>query len=165
MHVVLVSEDLELFAHLHPEDYAHNAAYLTPYPGEAPAHFTLPVSLPRAGSYLLALNYVVNLTSLGMDVPEEAPHSHAGGFLSVPVATQVDVEVTTAGLLQMAPTPVTVWDGRFTLTVPGAAMQANQVMTSTLSLLDEQARCCAVRVRLAFCCAKPLPWHVNALER
>jgi len=150
MHVVLVSEDLELFAHLHPEDFEQNTAYHTPSPGEAPADFVLPVSLPRAGRYILALNYVVNTSQLGgmeLEVPEESPHSHNDGntWISLSVDTQVAVEVTTAGLLQMARTPVTVWDGRSTLTVPGAAMHADEVMTSTLRLLEQQGRCCAVR--------------------
>jgi len=148
VHVVLVSEDLELFAHLHPEDFALNLAYHTSSPGEAPADFVLPVSLPRAGRYILALNYVVNLDVLGMEVPEESPHSHAGGFVSVPVATQVVVEVTAAGLPEMH-TPVTVFDGRPTLTVAGVAMHGDQVMTAVLNLLDEQTRCCAVRAGLA----------------
>jgi hypothetical protein len=51
VHVVVVSEDLEWFAHVHPEDFDHNEAYHTDAPTDAPADFVLPLRLPRAGRY------------------------------------------------------------------------------------------------------------------
>jgi hypothetical protein len=53
------------------------------------------------------------------------------------------VIITAEGLPAMH-TPVMAWDARAAITVPGVALQRNQVMADTLNLLSEQARCCAV---------------------
>lgn len=77
MHVVLVSEDLDAFAHVHPEDFpADNPAYQDGAVAGAHANFTVRATFPKAGKYLMALNYRIASSVTGLDVIEDSPHVH-----------------------------------------------------------------------------------------
>lgn len=52
LHMIIISADMSSFAHIHPEDYAE------PENGE----FRIPYTFPKAGSYIVALDYLHGLT-------------------------------------------------------------------------------------------------------
>ena len=55
LHVIIVSEDFTVFAHLHPEDFGAVTPEMI-----RDAQFTVNYSFPKAGRYLIALDSVVN---------------------------------------------------------------------------------------------------------
>mmetsp|Transcript_26741 Transcript_26741/g.50929 ORF Transcript_26741/g.50929 Transcript_26741/m.50929 type:complete len:575 (+) Transcript_26741:73-1797(+) len=145
MHVVLVSEDLDAFAHVHPEDFpADNPAYQDGAVAGAHANFTVRATFPKAGKYLMALNYRIASSVTGLDVIEDSPHVHpwgGGNEVYLDVSTQNVVCVNATDLPQMEG-PL-AWDPRNELTVHGMALEGGDGrMTDTMSLLQLQDECC-----------------------
>jgi len=102
LHVVLVSEDMQVFGHIHPEDFDEPIGN-----GEASVHFTF----PRAGRYLAAADLATETGSyaeqfiLTVEGDTAVPESAASASASLVVVEADEGDSYTAPVVLDAPGP------------------------------------------------------------
>eukprot|EP00854_Cymbomonas_tetramitiformis_P005719 gene5719-6906_t len=150
LHVVMVSEDLDTYLHVHPSDFGDLDGSATAFP--------VTLDVQRSGRYLLSLDFVVQSEEINMCVTEEASHMHEGRGSSeltlIPGAVRVPINVTVPGTKPYPQFQVALHghfrqdgapplvDPRRTVSMAAQRMAGKNKFTRAVSMLRQQAECC-----------------------